>query len=199
MSKSRLFGTSPNSKYWLNLDCCGLFCAVITWFLHIWASYTLIFRLLSPWMGPNAVPTIKLSAKDLDVNPLLAANAPTNRSGWYEFHVVAFITIMGLALVSHGRAMMTDPGAVPVDAKPVGYKEEEEDVVPNLDKIIGDGKKEDDDVIRRGVKEGETQNGDEALTVLVRKRRITEPAGGAVPILSSRPALTTARSVAAAL
>jgi hypothetical protein len=36
-----------------------------------------------------------------------------------SFHKTAFFVLAALACYSHGRAMMTDPGAVPPDAKPL--------------------------------------------------------------------------------
>ena len=45
------FGTSPFDKYWLNVDCCGLFCASLTYFLHIYGCYAVCFVLLPPWMS----------------------------------------------------------------------------------------------------------------------------------------------------
>jgi hypothetical protein len=33
------FGTSPFAKYWLNVDCCGLFCAGFTYMLHGFGCY----------------------------------------------------------------------------------------------------------------------------------------------------------------
>lgn len=38
----------------------------------------------------------------------------------FTLHCVAFLTIAGLALIGHGKAMMTNPGAVPELAAPVG-------------------------------------------------------------------------------
>jgi palmitoyltransferase len=147
--KPVMFGTTQNAKYWLNPDCCGLFCAGITWFLHIWAAYTLVVRLLDPWMGPHAVPTVKISKKDAEADPLLVANAPTGRSPLFQFHVMAFLTIMCLALVSHAKAMMTNPGAVPEEARPVGTKFDDETAL-ETDQLIGDSKKGDADIVQRG-------------------------------------------------
>ena len=46
----RSIGTTPSHKRWLNLDCCGLACAGFTMFLHIWADFTLVYRVLRPWL-----------------------------------------------------------------------------------------------------------------------------------------------------
>ena len=49
--KRNKFGTAPFDKYWLNLDCCGLFCASITYMLHIYGVYATCFILIPPWMS----------------------------------------------------------------------------------------------------------------------------------------------------
>lgn len=36
--KRRRFGTTPWDDVWLNRDCCGLFCALITYGLHSYAG-----------------------------------------------------------------------------------------------------------------------------------------------------------------
>lgn len=33
------FGTSPFAKHWLNVDCCGLVCAGLTYSLHAFGCY----------------------------------------------------------------------------------------------------------------------------------------------------------------
>ena len=46
-------GTSPFDKNWLNLDCCGLFCAGLTYFLHMYGCWAVCWVLLPPWMTYN--------------------------------------------------------------------------------------------------------------------------------------------------
>jgi len=46
-----LCGTSPFDKYWVNWDCCGLFCAGLTYGLHIYGCYAVTQVLLPPWMS----------------------------------------------------------------------------------------------------------------------------------------------------
>lgn len=46
-----LCGTSPFDKYWINWDCCGLFCAAMTYGLHIYGCYSVTQVLLPPWMS----------------------------------------------------------------------------------------------------------------------------------------------------
>jgi hypothetical protein len=47
----RQCGTSPFDKHWLNVDCCGLFCAGFTYWLHLYGCYAVCFVLLPPWMS----------------------------------------------------------------------------------------------------------------------------------------------------
>jgi hypothetical protein len=47
----RFCGTGPFDKHWLNLDCCGLFCAVFTYGLHIYGCWAVCRKLLPAWMS----------------------------------------------------------------------------------------------------------------------------------------------------
>ncbi|XP_069814475.1 palmitoyltransferase ZDHHC3 isoform X1 [Dendropsophus ebraccatus] len=72
-------------KVWFIKDGCGIACAIVTWFLVFYAEFVVIFVMLLP-------------SKDLiysTINGII-------------FNALAF-----LALASHLRAMITDPGAVP--------------------------------------------------------------------------------------
>jgi palmitoyltransferase len=96
--KRKKFGTSPFDENWLNLDCCGLFCAFITYCLHIYGIYTVCLILIPPWMSSldeDGVRSISLMG---------------------HFHRLAFTTVAVLAMSAHFKAMTTDPGAVPPDA-----------------------------------------------------------------------------------
>lgn len=44
-------GTSPFDRFWLNWDCCGLFCAGLTYGLHVYGCYAVTQVLLPPWMS----------------------------------------------------------------------------------------------------------------------------------------------------
>lgn len=44
-------GTQPFDKHWLNLDCCGLICAGITYCLHMYGIYSFGWVLLPPWFS----------------------------------------------------------------------------------------------------------------------------------------------------
>lgn len=93
-------GTGPFDQKWLNMDCCGLFCAILTYALHFYGVYAVCFVLLPPWMGHIVNDKRSLTA-----------------SGY--FIAISFTALAILAIVSHYQAMTTNPGAVPPDAKPL--------------------------------------------------------------------------------
>ncbi|KAM5156906.1 palmitoyltransferase ZDHHC3 isoform 2-T3 [Mantella aurantiaca] len=72
-------------KVWFIKDGCGIACAVVTWLLVVYAEFVVIFVMLLP-------------SKDIIYSIL----------NGIVFNILAF-----LALSSHFRAMITDPGAVP--------------------------------------------------------------------------------------
>ncbi|XP_069873691.1 palmitoyltransferase ZDHHC3 isoform X4 [Dipodomys merriami] len=75
----------PAGTMWFIRDGCGIACAVVTWFLVLYAEFVVLFVMLVP-------------------------------SGDYAYSVVngiVFNLLAFLALASHCRAMLTDPGAVP--------------------------------------------------------------------------------------
>mgnify|MGYP006101164505 CR=1 FL=1 len=98
------FGTQQTRLYWLNLDFCGLICAAITWVLHFYAIYVVSTKLLPPWMNIN--------------NNSEAKGTFGIPSAAYMFHLCVFVGIAGLALFSHGKAMLSNPGAVEHNALP---------------------------------------------------------------------------------
>ncbi|XP_047453393.1 palmitoyltransferase ZDHHC7-like [Mugil cephalus] len=72
-------------QLWFIQDCCGIVCAFITWFLVFYADFVVTFVMLLP-----------------------------SRSFWYAVvNGVVFNSLAVLALTSHVRTMLTDPGAVP--------------------------------------------------------------------------------------
>lgn len=75
----------PVGTMWFIRDGCGIACAVVTWFLVLYAEFVVLFVMLIPSRD------YVYSA----INGVL-------------FNLLAF-----LALASHCRAMLTDPGAVP--------------------------------------------------------------------------------------
>eukprot|EP01062_Namystynia_karyoxenos_P027646 TRINITY_DN2115_c0_g1_i1.p1 TRINITY_DN2115_c0_g1~~TRINITY_DN2115_c0_g1_i1.p1 ORF type:complete len:394 (+),score=67.85 TRINITY_DN2115_c0_g1_i1:173-1183(+) len=89
--RPRLIGTAPGSRIWLSTDCCGLSMAVITWFLVLWACST-VNGIVTVWL-PSSTHGVALRC--------------------------VFLGIGALALLSHTKAMLTDPGAVPPGAAPM--------------------------------------------------------------------------------
>lgn len=79
-----------SAAIWINPDCCGLFCAVITYGLVAYAQYAVTACILVPWMGDSFFGVT---------------------------HTVAFNVLACLAHASHARAMLTDPGAVSCQAQ----------------------------------------------------------------------------------
>lgn len=75
----------PAGTMWFIRDGCGIACAVVTWFLVLYAEFVVLFVMLIP--SRDYVYSV--------INGVL-------------FNLLAF-----LALASHCRAMLTDPGAVP--------------------------------------------------------------------------------------
>lgn len=99
--KRNKFGTGPFDENWLNFDCCGLFCAGITYLLHMYGVYATCLILIPPWMSTvdeHGVRTISMMG---------------------HFNRVAFTFIAVLAVCAHFKAMTTNPGAVPPDATPL--------------------------------------------------------------------------------
>ena len=95
--KKKGCGTKHNVRTWCNQDPCGVVCAGVTWWLILYAQYTVNKVVIFDWMG------------------LLSL------AGLVNF--VAFNTTACLAMLSHVRAMMTDPGAVPREALPLPDEE----------------------------------------------------------------------------
>ncbi|XP_004640724.1 palmitoyltransferase ZDHHC3 isoform X4 [Octodon degus] len=75
----------PAGTMWFIRDGCGIACAIVTWFLVLYAEFVVLFVMLIP--SRDYVYSI--------INGVV-------------FNLLAF-----LALASHCRAMLTDPGAVP--------------------------------------------------------------------------------------
>uniref|UniRef100_A0A8C9TSX3 Palmitoyltransferase n=1 Tax=Scleropages formosus TaxID=113540 RepID=A0A8C9TSX3_SCLFO len=72
-------------RVWFIQDGCGMICAVMTWFLVLYADFVVTFVMLLP-----------------------------SKNFWYALiNGVTFNSLAVLALASHLRTMLTDPGAVP--------------------------------------------------------------------------------------
>ncbi|KUF98437.1 Lysine-specific demethylase 4A [Phytophthora nicotianae] len=95
-------GTGFNVRLWCNTDPCGIVCAIISWFLVLYAECTVVGVVVYPWMGLSPLGLL---------------------------HIVIFTGLCFLALVSHGKAMMTDPGAVPESALPLALANASKDEI----------------------------------------------------------------------
>uniref|UniRef100_A0A8C9QLH3 Palmitoyltransferase n=1 Tax=Scleropages formosus TaxID=113540 RepID=A0A8C9QLH3_SCLFO len=85
--EDELDGTSPEDgeRIWFIQDSCGMICAVMTWLLVLYADFVVTFVILLP-----------------------------SKNFWYALvNGVTFNGLAVLALASHLRTMLTDPGAVP--------------------------------------------------------------------------------------
>lgn len=102
--RRRKWGTGPFDENWLNVDCCGLVCAALTYCLHFYGIYAVCFVLIPPWMSSK-----------IDEVRFLSLTG--------HFHRVTFIVIAAFACLAHFKAMTTDPGAVPPDASPLELQE----------------------------------------------------------------------------
>ena len=125
----RCCGTGPFDKTWLNLDCCGLFCAAVTYGLHLYGCYAVVYILLPPWMSHIYDPDgtiISPTAPHVD-------GAVRRLSFWGWLHGLAFCCVAGMAIYSHYKAMTTDPGAVPPDAAPLPHPDD----IVNGDEMAG--------------------------------------------------------------
>lgn len=94
-------GTSEHDNMWLNTDVCGLICACTTYSLLLFAEYVIVFIVLDPFMDGT-------------------------RGIRGDYHAIAFSIIVFLGMSSHFKAMTTNPGAVPSDARPVDHDESTE-------------------------------------------------------------------------
>jgi palmitoyltransferase ZDHHC3/7/25 len=122
--RRRFCGTGPFDHHWLNLDCCGLLCALLTYMLHLYAIYAVTMVLIPPWMSYDAVKNAENG--DAVVGQLLTQSHNRIISWAGVLHRICFTLIAALAIVSHWKAMTTDPGSVPPDAQPIGVTQEDE-------------------------------------------------------------------------
>lgn len=93
MRKRQGCGTADANKQWLNVEPCGLICASFVWIIVLSCDWAFVTQALVPWYGPTA-----------PVSGLM--------------HGLIFNALAALALVSHARCMMSNPGAVPLGSKP---------------------------------------------------------------------------------
>lgn len=72
-----------SGRFWCIQDICGIICAILTWFLILYAMFVTIFVILIPTIG--------------------------NHTFFSAFNILLFLTLSVLAFVSHVRTMLTDP------------------------------------------------------------------------------------------
>ncbi|TDH70725.1 hypothetical protein CCR75_009092 [Bremia lactucae] len=99
-------GTGFNVRTWCNMDPCGIVCATISWFLVLYAECTVVGVVVYPWMGLSLLGLL---------------------------HIAIFTGLCFMALVSHGKAMLTDPGAVPESALPLALANASRDEIARLE------------------------------------------------------------------
>lgn len=99
--KRNKYGTGPFDENWLNMDCCGLFCAGLTYMLHMYSVYVVCLILIPPWMS------------SVDEDGVRSINIMGH------LHRTGFTLTAVLAVYAHFKAMTTNPGAVPPDAIPL--------------------------------------------------------------------------------
>ena len=84
-------GTGDNQS-WCNNDCCGMTCATVTWSLLLYAAYVVDYYIILPWLWLGLAGCLNL---------------------------LFFNSIIVLAIMSHLKCMLTNPGAVPKFALPL--------------------------------------------------------------------------------
>uniref|UniRef100_A0A7S4BTR0 Palmitoyltransferase n=1 Tax=Chrysotila carterae TaxID=13221 RepID=A0A7S4BTR0_CHRCT len=72
-------------------DPCGICCVALTYTMILYADYVVVFELLLPWLGLSSHCCML---------------------------ILLFLAISALALSSHARTMLTNPGAVPLEYHP---------------------------------------------------------------------------------
>ena len=80
-------GTSPFDENWLNMDCCGLFCAGITYGLHFYGVYAVCLVLLPPWMSTTDEDGVR------------------SLTFMGHFHRMAFTMVAVLAIAAHFKVV----------------------------------------------------------------------------------------------
>lgn len=99
-------GTTFESKKWLTLDLCGLSCSTLSYSLHIFAMITIYHYLIKP----------------LHSSTDTAGTDTSTNSGISATHIIfyaIYVPISLLALSSLFMAQHSNPGAVPLGARPL--------------------------------------------------------------------------------
>ncbi|TYZ68836.1 hypothetical protein PybrP1_011537 [[Pythium] brassicae (nom. inval.)] len=101
-----LFGTGFDARFWLNRRRSGYIGAALTWSLGLSGLCVVVGAIVYPWMG-------------------------LSRAG--IANIAAATSICILALVAHGKAMLTNPGTVPRDALPAVLVGASRDEIARID------------------------------------------------------------------
>ena len=126
--KRNFCGTGPFDKHWFNVDCCGIFCALLTYGLHAYGVYCVCFVLIPPWMSYEYDEGDHDSSMEQTTARKIRFLSITGR-----FMTTLFTSAAFMAIAAHFKAMTTDPGAVPPDARPLpDPSEQDEDDEPSL-------------------------------------------------------------------
>ena len=92
LRRRRGCGTRDSNKYWLNIEACGLLCASMTWAIVLYCELAMISLTQGIWYA---------------------------NSRWLgNLHLLFFTFFAALALASHARAMLSNPGACPQNSHP---------------------------------------------------------------------------------
>lgn len=93
-------GTKHGTQQWINTEISGLICGFSSWFFLIYGMYVTTFKIIWPLFGLGFLGIM---------------------------NTFFFNTLSVVAIYSHWKAMTTDPGSVPLDAKPLADDIEEID------------------------------------------------------------------------
>jgi palmitoyltransferase len=101
VKQKKYYGTHNGNKYWVNLEPCGLFCGLVSWFIILFGMYAVTIDVIKPWLGFSVF-------------------------GIFNVILYNFLSIM--TIYSHFLTMTSDPGSVPFDALPLLDDQQEKDV-----------------------------------------------------------------------
>lgn len=129
--KRNFCGTGPFDKHWFNVDCCGIICALLTYGLHAYGVYCVCFVLIPPWMSYEYHYDDPMMLSSSNNNIMATTTEADHATASIPHHTIRYLTTTGrltttifvmaafMAVAAHFKAMTTDPGAVPPDARPL--------------------------------------------------------------------------------
>jgi hypothetical protein len=113
---SPLCGTQDGARYWVNLEPCGLICALITYLLIAYGQYATTFCIVFPLFGSGILGVFNI----LFFNFFSLLSMYCHFKGWHLF-------LIDMLCLTNTPAMTTDPGSVPKTAYPLPDDDEEND------------------------------------------------------------------------